>query len=292
MEPIAIDSILTHLKCPLSTQLFRYPVIADDTVVYEAIEIYNYMKKHDNKSPKTGKCIKELVFVSPVKEFVDAIVACNRNLSRYPEYTIPKVHILHINEINSIFTSKKKKYEQILAYTEFDLRLIWNSLTALIAEAKKNKDVVQYIKYILDNCMNINVLIQSYDATNIVSYICWNGTPELIDLVIDHKDAKFTGTDMDMHPMVPLAKKASAETLLKLANKISFTDKISDGISVLDYILIYRDSATIISILNSISIASNTVKTFEKSLKSNMNLTPDQYEEIAAIIFMKGLGKS
>src|SRR5580658_7088678 len=132
-----IQDINNGIKCPISKQIIRNPVVASDGYIYECNEIESWLKSHST-SPVTNLQLtsKSLYPCFPVRSIM------NTFLETYPEkkedqYTIK--HCDYIEEINKIITLKD--YTKLLGYSDFDLSLI--DVTNLIKNIPT--DIIKHI---------------------------------------------------------------------------------------------------------------------------------------------------
>ncbi len=282
---ISLETLIPYLTCPLTKRIFRYPVIADDNCVYEAYELYKYLKSHDNRSPTYNtKKIKDYIHVLPLRSFVDLLAENNEFLesNRYSEKTLPKIHTMCLDEISTIFA--KKSYKDILKYTEFDLKIISKQLFKLIELTSSDKTVIPYIIHIISNSTNVNAEVY-YDKWTIFNYICVFGSSELINVMIDLDGVNLENKCNDGNrPIHQIARRSTGENVIKI---------IAKGINItadaLEHIFKYQDSKTVASILsnNKILIPPEIVNNFQKYLQDNAKIEPEQHEELITILLSK-----
>src|SRR3990170_382402 len=121
----SLNDVLIKLKCPLSKKIFKYPVLASDSNVYEMIEIVKRIKD-DNKSPITGEVLKpNIILVKSLKSFINSLLEYFPQLKEHI-YIYDKNNTYNFCEnqdfFNIIFNGDIWKF--IFYFYNFDLQIL------------------------------------------------------------------------------------------------------------------------------------------------------------------------
>jgi hypothetical protein len=150
------------ILCPISLQIFKDPVIAEDGITYER-ELIEEWFENNKKSPSTGIEMDNINITSNmfVKNFV------NEYLLLRPE-----------EKINQ-YVCKIKTFEEIKYYKIMDLNMIESTNIVKICSTLKLSELNYLIK-------NTNFNSELKDKNKLIHFICQSSTPEIITYIIDH----------------------------------------------------------------------------------------------------------
>lgn len=202
------EYIKESIYCPISSQIFLEPVVAEDGNIYEKDLIIDWIEKYHN-SPITRQSMSSKVYPSKfIKNLVEEYLKNNPKL-KDDVYIQDMTCNTHLSDIHNFI--KNKHFDKLLKYNEYDIKkLIENqfSYQYLIYDARnhcyKNKNKNKsYFRYLLEECTNINILKRvidnsiNFDKPTInsrlgIHYICLYGSKEFIEYMID-KRVSFSG---------------------------------------------------------------------------------------------------
>jgi len=150
------------ILCPISLQIFKDPVIAEDGITYERESIEEWFEKN-KKSPSTGIELRSTNITCNifVKNFV------NEYLSLRPE-----------EKINQ-YVCKIKTFDEIKYYKITDLSVIKSNDIVKICSALKLNE----LNYLIENT-NFNDELEN--KNKLIHFICQTSTPEIIMHIINH----------------------------------------------------------------------------------------------------------
>jgi hypothetical protein len=186
MDKITIDTetSLSTLKCPITHQLFCYPVMAEDGQIYEKLAIEQWFKTN-GRSPMTNSYIsKNLKPIYPIKNLVEELVNENPNLKeeQYPPFSYNEFEANKELIVNLI---KNRQWNQLTKYVNIDLKYLMEKeiFTPILSSS--------LISYIFDNCLDINCIngVGDQFGKHIgwypIHYICKYGSTPVIKLIIN-----------------------------------------------------------------------------------------------------------
>jgi len=168
-----ILELIEQLKCPITKQIYKTPVLTSDGEIYEEDAALKTITE-DTPSPITNKKLTYNIMtrIYPLQSLIDIY------LDRYPilreqvynnsiKYIIPKIHFFHQGAIKYAITSGK--WDDMLEYTNYDATMMQDILQKFILNAPVN-----VLQHVINNCPNINIPIPNNDTSN------WTSTTELI----------------------------------------------------------------------------------------------------------------
>jgi len=165
---------IDQFRCPITKDIFKDPVIADDGMVYEKDAIEEWLSKN-SASPMTQiKMTNILVGCHTIKSLTDDLI------KKYPElkgqqYAMPIEKIIELGN-----------YDELLSYAEFDLKHLMDSQHLRDSDVfhklcqNANPDI---LKYVIDN--SIDLECRNNIDSRPIHYICKYSTPEMIKYIID-----------------------------------------------------------------------------------------------------------
>ena len=198
--------------CPISRELFKEPVLADDGFFYEKNEIEKWLKAK-NTSPLTGlymnKTLMECHFFSTLLK-----VFYKENphelLDRYDN---SKIHVEYIDEVNELLECEK--YEKLLQYSHFDLALIAKKILVQFLQTA----TLDIFKYFIDSITNMEEICDTKLGQKLIHVVSKNCDEEKIKYLIDKKIDLEAYTLKNWKPIHYVIKFSTPEIIKYLIDK-------------------------------------------------------------------------
>ena len=175
-----MDDILTAdtFTCPITRQIFRKIVMAEDKHLYEKSAIKQWFKKH-HTSPMTGLNISKKLYSSAIFDTLLEVF-----LEQYPEeksnqFTKTYDHVNYVKKIKNIIETPSL-YPKLLRYGNFEINRF--SSMEFIKNLSDNKQE-EIIQHLIDNTLNIEE--ENDVKKKLIHYICQYSSPKMIKYIID-----------------------------------------------------------------------------------------------------------
>lgn len=166
---ISLD--IENLICPITQEIFKDPVVADDQIIYERDAIEDWLLKN-NISPITRHRMTNILIST---NFIKNLV--NIALCKYPELKELQYKISDIERIKVFMNTGR--YDNIKKYKDFDLLSLRKNDVINTLVDKKQIDV---LKYILDNATSLEDTIEK---RKIIHVLTRHGSDVLTKYLID-----------------------------------------------------------------------------------------------------------
>lgn len=263
-----MDDFISLISCPMSGKIFNYPVLSKENGnVYEGEILMN-------EEPSA-------IIVLPLKSFIISF------LEKFPEFKKQQYeispenmysHIYNINNINNDII--KKKYDTIIKYNKFSLKL-FNNVANMLNELDDNI-WLHIINNLIDYYEKITIDNYNYILLDYILALAPNKLI-LINCLVDKMD--INSVNQNNSPVLQRILRYSNdnELILKIVNR-NPNYYIEDNNGVLLGVSVFKKCCfeIIEKILNMIDSTSedfikNKYKFIEK-IKQNTNLTSDQMD--------------
>ena len=175
-----MDGILTanSFTCPITGQIFRKIVLAEDNHLYEKSAIKKWFKKK-HTSPLTNLNISKKLYSNAMFDTLLEVF-----LEQYPEeknnqFTKTYDHVNYVEKIENIIKTPSR-YSKLLRYGNFEINRF--SSMEFIKHLSDNKQE-EIIQYIIDKTLDIEKADNL--KKKLIHYICQYSSPEMIKYIID-----------------------------------------------------------------------------------------------------------
>jgi len=163
--------------CPISGQIFKQPVLAQDGYFYEKMQIKKWFKNH-NTSPMTNSEITTklqecFIFNSMLEKFLE-----HNPIERSNQYNEYKNHLEHTEKVNKLI--KHNELDKLFKYNNFIVSELFANATLLINLLTNGNNSI--IKYFIDNCLDLNSVTNN--GWNILHFVIKHCDLEIIKYVI------------------------------------------------------------------------------------------------------------
>lgn len=236
MNVVETSNLEYDISCPITFQIFKDPVVAEDGLTYEREAIEEWFKSHD-KSPGTGVILpgKKLISNIYVKKHVDAYISscpqkkeCQyisaiKTMDDIKYYEIKDLHMINTNDLCNIcknMTVDDLKY-LLINISNVTTRLQYdNMLIHLICENSSYGP----IKYILDYHIENNYGIEQENNAGFrpIHYICrnasYNAVKYILDIYVDYKFNLECTANTNIRPIHLLCSRSTPESIHYMLN--------------------------------------------------------------------------
>lgn len=190
-----------YLSCPITQEIFKDPVVADDQILYERDAIEDWLC--NNKiSPTTREPISKILTSCA---FMQKLVELTINL--YPELKEQQYNVPDMDRVAILIS--QKRLSSLKRYTKFDIVALRqnNSINTLL---ERHDD--ETLKYIFDHSDNLECRLNGRELIHVV---CLYGTPSIVRYLID-KGINLEGNDDDSWRVIHYACRYSKPEIVKL----------------------------------------------------------------------------
>lgn len=248
---------LEILKCPITHDIFYDPVIAQDGIVYERVQIENWLMKNKTSPIKRCEMADSLVECILIKNLVEEFLQKNPEFKceQYKpnmSYTFNKQRII-------TFVSEKR-FDKLLFYNSFDLEdMISNALIETILKSNNAKSIL----HVIDNAININA---SYNGYTLLHKVCRHSNTEILQYLLK-KDINVNGISLDgWTPLSLLCKYGSYNSLKSLCEVKDLDYDGNSDANIYPLLLIAEDGD-----IDSVRLIVNKVKNLKVVNSNNRN---------------------
>lgn len=201
---------IRSLTCPITGQIFKDPVMAEDGYIYEKTAIKDWFREN-NTSPLTNLEISKTLnkcytFNAIVEEYLQF-----HPQERDKQYKLSTDHLDNVQKIKSIIN--KKKFNKLLKYRKFDLGTFYETNQILTIIDCENK----IIKHIIDNVLDIDA--KNYNGFGLLHLCAKYGKSDIILYLINKGVKLEEETNYGNRPIHIIAKYASSDVLKYIINK-------------------------------------------------------------------------
>ena len=254
---------IQEFKCPITKQIFYDPVSAADGRIYEE----QYIKKWfagSKRSPITSNIISPTLYPSiPMRNLVNSLIEKHPECKEY-QYVPDFSYYANKDTIKRYIT--EKNFNKLLNYTDYIImdNVIDNSLyyydEPIFEYIIKNCKNDNIIKYVLDNCIDIEVseCIENHRPIHIV---CRYSNPEMIKYIIDKGVKLECRTNEKQRPVHFIFQFSTPEMIEYIVRKevgLHYYD--SDRETPKTLLLRNRSKNTICSIIGNFKIKKDDIK--------------------------------
>ena len=228
------ESIIENLKCPISHQIFRNPVVAMDGITYEKEEIIKWFRKKST-SPMTGKNISNtLIDNYCIKSIIEHVVNMNKELlkDQYPyvfsDYLKGNCKIMEIEKFDwkDFYCFKYSEFKTIFSkMTDDEIKHIIDHSINL--EERDNDgwtpinfaiDLFSFdiVKYLVEK--NVNLENKTKEGRKPIHIACCNKKIEILKLLID-KNVDLESVFSGKRPVHMIKEHCDLKTLKYIMDK-------------------------------------------------------------------------
>lgn len=285
-----MSEFIKLISCPITKQIFSTPVMASDSIVYEAEAAIQLIESKE-VSPISGKRLdKNIIVVLNIKSLVDLFLKSSESL-RERQYkcstNITKLYHFSKAEILTIFM-ERTNYIGLLKYDNFKMDDIENYCFSDFLKFAPYDVIVHFINH----CDNLHYRFSDSPGTwNVVNYIFRCGTQEVVKYVLKtYPDLDYENEASEgWRPIHQVASSYDGESVrLILDNGADPLTRTSDNITGFEYIISGQDAETINYAIDRInSIGNLDVSILLIRLDDNDNLTEDENNLIKDLLVSK-----
>ncbi|AYV85795.1 MAG: hypothetical protein Satyrvirus42_4 [Satyrvirus sp.] len=210
-----MDDILNkeQFTCPITLQIFRRPVLAEDGFFYEESEIKRWLSTNKispkTRSPISDKVISCHMFNLLLQKFLEINPSEKNNQLKYN-------HTEHIEDINEIMVNLK--FEKLLEYQNFSLVALYDNSSktgSLIKRILEHTDN-DIIKYVIDNIVISELECSTHTQKwRLIHYALRYSNPDIVEYVIN-KNIDLEAEDNENWRPIHYAFKYSTEKIIKI----------------------------------------------------------------------------
>lgn len=161
-----IKLIAKDLICPITLQLFRYPVIASDGFSYEKWSLIKLLESNNPNSPLTReRLIKKYYDNQFLKQMVKTFIEKNPG-SETEQFS---------EELYLDYEISRKEFMNLLDNEDFVNAAKYKNINISYKYYGKNKNWACIAKYIFTKCIDEELLLKFIQNYNIHKDICHNG---------------------------------------------------------------------------------------------------------------------
>lgn len=199
-----INEFIKLISCPKSEKIYFLPIV-DKKKIYEYEE---YLKLDKNNDIIIFTQLKSLII-----SFLDAFPEYEK-LRYVPTISNKPSHIYSKTIINNSIS--KKKFELLLNYTNFKMKLFTVNDICILLEAPNN-----ILKYFINNCDDINYEFDSNRGWSLINYACnkiCRKNPKIIKYLIKNgADIQHICKDDGWSPLYQIIHFSNKNSLIKYA---------------------------------------------------------------------------
>jgi hypothetical protein len=202
-----INEIVEYITCPITHEIFKNPVRANDNITYEKHAILEWLK-NKNTSPCTRAEIFDLTDNVDMKELIDIF------LLKYPSYLKDQFNYSFFLDFKDecINHVKNKNFNELLYYVEFDLSD--SSFTNNLFKDCKDENV---LKHVIDNTIDLEC--ETNEGWKPIHFICRYSTPEMIKYIIDKRVKLECETNEGWKPIHFICRYSTPEMIKYIIDK-------------------------------------------------------------------------
>ena len=249
------SKIITNITCPITQQIFRYPITLSDGHTYEYEAIKNWLSTHKT-SPITKQNIKlthhniNYTIKSIINEMLETNVIEENML--YPDY---KINIINKKKIANFAHNNDYEYNNFCYDRYFGINSSYSLneqkdiLDEIDFECIDNKGfrpihyICRYsnpelIKYIIDKDIDLECVAN--DGWKPIHFICFYSTPEMIKYIIDKGVDLECATNLGMKPIHYICQYSNPEMIKYIIEKgVDLEYATNDGLKPIHFICHY-----------------------------------------------------
>ena len=277
------DIIDYDIRCPISKQIFKNPVVCEDGFTYEKEMIDDWFIVN-NVSPSTHKYIDKIYHRNIVLEkIIEYIIKLNPQLKK-------DVYITNFDENKFYNLYKDNKINLLIEYiSDYDtFDITYNDLLDDIFKNNiitkmfidKNINIIndtgcklihficcystpEMIKYILDNTIKTELEIEDSNKWRPIHYICIYSTEEMIKYIIDRCVDLEAKNDDGMRPIHYICKYSNPEVIKYIIDKgVDLEMENNEGWKPIHFIAYYSTIEMLRYIISKGVSTTNKIKRF------------------------------
>lgn len=214
-ENVHSSDFINHLTCKSTGKLFMNPVQTVNGHIYEEDILIEQMCKDINNNKPVN--IKKLGWIklNPIKYMIDNLI------EKFPD--LEKHRYTSGSQIKPIIKYNKSVINDIIDNKQYNLLFYVTGYNLLELPESYLKDIINHnnpklLTYIINNCIDPNVVIESKKESNcscgtckpdsstikytLISYICTRGSELMIKTAIDQGLNLNYSDNIDNHPLV------------------------------------------------------------------------------------------
>jgi ankyrin repeat protein len=200
---VSVD--VEYLSCPITQEIFKDPVVADDQIVYERDAIEDWFWKN-NISPTTRERISRNL-ASCI--FMQRIVG--RAIEMYPELKDQQYNVSDSDRIATLIN--QGRVNEIKKYKRFNIIELRKNNSINILLEKRDTETM---KYIIDHADDLHGIL---NGRKLIHIVCSYGIPDIIKQIIDKSVDLECPDESDWRPIHYICRYSTPEMIKYIIDK-------------------------------------------------------------------------